>query len=78
MFKDSKVKNAILIGTLCSVSYLGVYFARNILGAVTPQIIEEGASTTEIIGTLSSWYFACYALGQLINGMLGDKVKQEI
>ena len=75
MFKDSKVKNAILIGTLCSVSYLGVYFARNILGAVTPQIIEEGASTTEIIGTLSSWYFACYALGQLINGMIGDKVK---
>ena len=31
-----EAKKAIYIGTLCSVSYLAVYFARNILGAVTP------------------------------------------
>lgn len=34
--KESSVRNAIFIGTLCSSSYLGVYFARNILSAVTP------------------------------------------
>ncbi|MBQ8558439.1 MAG: MFS transporter [Tyzzerella sp.] len=75
MLKNKKVKNAIFIGTLCSVSYLGVYFARNILSAVTPQIIESGQSTTEFIGTLSSIYFAFYAIGQLINGIIGDRVK---
>ena len=68
------VKRAILIGTICSVSYLGVYIARNILGAVTPQMISSGVSTTESIGTLSSIYFITYAVGQLINGIIGDRI----
>lgn len=75
IIKDRKVRNAILIGTLCSSSYLGVYFARNILSVVTPQIIESGKYTTEYIGSLSSIYFVLYAVGQLINGIIGDKVK---
>lgn len=68
------VKRAILIGTICSVSYLDVYIARNILGAVTPQMISSGVSTTESIGTLSSIYFITYAVGQLINGIIGDRI----
>ena len=70
-----EVKNAIAIGVLCSVSYLAVYFARNILGAVTPQMIGTGNFTTEYIGSVSSVYFIFYAVGQLINGAIGDKIK---
>lgn len=66
-------KKAIYIGSLCSVSYLAVYIARNILGAVTPQMIEGGYSES-FIGTVSSVYFICYAIGQLINGAIGDKI----
>ena len=66
-------KNAIRIGTLCSISYLAVYLARNILGAVTPQMIELGY-TEEYIGSISSLYFVFYAVGQLINGTIGDKI----
>ena len=68
-------KKAICIGTLCSVSYLAVYFARNILSAVSPQMIENGVFTNEQIGNISSIYFICYAVGQLINGAIGDKIK---
>ena len=75
IFRDQKVKNAIMIGTLCSCSYLGVYFARNQLSAVTPQIIEGGVYSTEYIGSLSSLYFTFYAVGQLLNGAVGDKIK---
>lgn len=75
MLKNQKVMNAIMIGSLCSISYLAVYFARNILSAVTPQIIEEGVFTTEYIGSMSSMYFIFYAVGQLINGAIGDKIK---
>lgn len=75
MWKDEKVKNAIMLGTLCSVIYLFVYFARNVLSTVTPQILEEGRFSTEHIGDLSSWFFAFYAVGQLINGIIGDRVK---
>ena len=67
-------KNAIKIGTLCSVSYFAVYITRNILGAVTPQMID-GGYTEKYIGSISSLYFSFYAFGQLINGMIGDKIK---
>ncbi len=70
---NQNAKKAIYIGSLCSVSYLAVYIARNILGAVTPQMIEGGYSES-FIGTVSSVYFICYAVGQLINGAVGDKI----
>ena len=72
--KNESVMHAIYIGTLCSVAYLAVYFARNILGAVTPQMIE-GGYTEEYIGKVSSVYFVFYAVGQLINGAIGDRIK---
>ena len=70
---SQKAKKAICLGSLCSISYLAVYIARNILGAVTPQMIEVGYSES-FIGTISSVYIVCYAVGQLINGSIGDKI----
>ena len=71
---SQNAKNAIWIGSLCSISYLAVYIARNILSAVTPQMIEGGYSEA-YIGRISSLYFVCYAVGQLVNGTIGDKIK---
>lgn len=71
---SQNAKNAIWIGSLCSISYLAVYIARNILSAVTPQMIEGGYSEA-YIGRISSLYFVCYAVGQLVNGAVGDKIK---
>lgn len=73
--KDKNVRNAILIGTLCFFSYLGVYFARNIMSAVAPQIIEKGIFSEKFIGNISSGFFICYAIGQLFNGLIGDRIK---
>ncbi len=74
MKTNSKIKSAILIGALCGVSYFAVYVSRNILGAVSPQMLESGF-TEEYIGTASSVFFIVYAIGQLINGFIGDKIK---
>jgi len=71
---SAKARNAFMIGILCSISYFAVYIARNILSAVTPQMLEDGY-TEEYIGLLSSLYFGFYAVGQLINGAIGDKIK---
>ena len=71
---SKSAKNAVLIGSLCSISYFAVYIARNILSAVTPQMVESGYSE-EYIGSISALYFVFYAVGQLINGMIGDKIK---
>ena len=71
---NEKIKNAVFLGTLCSVSYLSVYIARNVLSAVTPKMLTDGYLET-YIGNMSSLYFIFYAVGQLINGAIGDKIK---
>lgn len=79
IFKDKNVKNALVIGIICSISYLACYFARNILSVISPQLVEATKDTIKIsfkyIGTLSTANMYCYAIGQLINGIIGDKVK---
>ena len=74
MVISKNAKKAIMLGTLCSVSYLAVYIARNILSAVTPQMVEAGFSEA-YIGSVSSIYLVMYACGQMINGLIGDKIK---
>ena len=74
-FISPAARKAIAIGCMCSLSYLAVYVARNILSAVSPQMIADGSFSTESIGTLSSVYFITYAVGQLINGSVGDRIK---
>lgn len=59
---------------MCSLSYLAVYFAKNILGPSVPGMVEMGAFTRETTTNLASVYFIVYALGQLVNGSIGNHV----
>lgn len=70
-----EAKKAIMIGSLCSVSYFAVYIARNILGAVTPFMTLEEGITEDYIGNISAMFLLFYACGQLINGFIGDRIK---
>ena len=69
-----RVRNAVFLGGLCSLAYLAVYLARNILSAVTPQMLE-GGYPAETFSSLSSLFFVMYAVGQLINGAVGDRIR---
>ena len=75
LFKTQEAKNTLWLGLLCSLAYLACYFARNLLGAVTPALEEQGVWSVTQIGYISTAYLVCYAGGQLINGMLGEKIK---
>ena len=72
---NKRAREALFIGLLCSISYLAVYVARNVLSTVTPQMVEGGEFTKEYIGEISSLFFIFYAIGQLLNGFLGDRIK---
>ncbi len=72
---SSNAKKAVLIGVLCSISYFAVYIARNILSVVTPQLLSENVFSESFVGKISSLYFIFYAFGQLINGIIGEKIK---
>ena len=69
-----QAKNAFLIGAICAIAYGSVYICRDILSALSPQLTEGGIFNTDQLGTLSSVFFVTYAFGQLINGIIGDKV----
>ena len=71
-FERNKAFN---IGTICVSSYLASYYMRNLLSVCTPGMVQAGTFTKEIVGTFSSVYFLVYAIGQLINGAVGDRVK---
>ena len=71
---SKSAQNAILIGFMCSFAYLAVYISRNMLGAITPAMLESGFSE-EYLGKISSFYLIFYAVGQLINGAIGDRIK---
>ena len=75
--KNIEVRKAISLGAVCTLSYLACYFARNLLSAVTPYMLETGFSV-EFIGLMSTAWMLCYALGQLINGFVGDHVPAKI
>ena len=75
LFKKKEVRNAFIIGFISSVAYMFCYFARNILSVMSPEIVETTTLTVEYIGTLSTVNMFSYAIGQLINGVIGDKIK---
>lgn len=73
--KNKDRNKAIEIGVVCIFSYLASYYMRNVLSVLTPDMLQTNLFTKEMLGTFSSVYFFVYAVGQLINGRLGDKVK---
>jgi sugar phosphate permease len=70
----TKTKNAVWIGTACCVAYAGCYTGRNILSAVMPQMTELKIFSESALGLMSSALLLCYGIGQLINGVLGNKI----
>ena len=63
------------IGITCISAYLVRYYMANILTVTSPEILRTGAFTKEFLGLLASSYMFLYAIGQLINGLIGDIVK---
>lgn len=69
---SNRVLKSTKIGTVCILTYIASYYMRNLLGVLTPAMLDTGEYTKEYIGILSSVYMIFYAIGQLTNGVLGD------
>ncbi len=75
MNNKQELNKATKIGFLCVGSYLVSYVMRNLLGVLTPEMLGTGLYTKALLAKLSSTYMLIYALGQLVNGVVGDKIK---
>lgn len=73
--KKAEFSKALQIGIVCTTSYVVSYYMRNLLSVTSPEMISGNCFTKEFLGTLSSTYMLLYAIGQLINGFVGDIVK---
>lgn len=65
-------KRATVVGTTCIATYIVNYYLRHILSVLTPTLLATGGFTVAHIANLSSTYMLLYAVGQLVNGFLGD------
>lgn len=75
MNEKTQIKHAFEIGSICIFTYIANYFLRNLLNVLTPEMIESGHYAEEYLALLASVYMVLYASGQLINGVLGDRIK---
>lgn len=71
---NTEFSKALKIGSVAVFSYLACYYMRHLLGVATPLMIATGEYAKEFLGTLSSFYMIAYAVGQLINGTIGDRI----
>jgi OPA family glycerol-3-phosphate transporter-like MFS transporter len=55
--------------------YVVVYFGRMNLSITIPYLQNELGHSKVTFGLLASGYFCTYALGQFINGVLGDRIQ---
>lgn len=75
--KNKELKNSVQIGAFCIFTYLVSYLSRNITSVVTPALVEEKIYTKTELGLFTTVYFAIYAIGQLLNGVLGDRIRSK-
>ncbi len=69
-------KNGII--ALCSLIYFASYFARKDFAAVSAAILQSGFTDKETVGLIGTALFAMYGIGQVISGILGDKISPKI
>lgn len=73
--KDLSPHYPFILGALCFLAYVACYDGRSILSAIIPQMIQDTGFTKESLGLMGSAFFLTYGIGQVINGMIGDRVK---
>lgn len=61
-------------GLLCFLTYLTAYLCRVNFSAALTSLSETLALDYDLLGTAGAAFFAVYAVGQLVNGFLGDHI----
>lgn len=68
-YSDRKTASLFL---LCWFAYFSTYICRLNFSAVMPRLLEDGFTQSQI-ASVSSAFFICYGLFQLVSGELGDR-----
>lgn len=72
--KQTDISASIWLFLLCFLVYCSSYIARGSFSFVRATMIDEGAIGVGVAAAVSAAYFIFYAVGQLVNGFLGDNL----
>ena len=59
---------------LCWFAYSMSYIGRLNFSACMAEIAAEGSLTKAYLGSIGTGFLACYGAGQLVNGLIGDRI----
>ena len=59
---------------LCWLTYIAAYLCRLSYASALPKLVDGLSTPAEYLGIAASIYFIVYAVSQLFNGFLGDRV----
>lgn len=71
---ETKLSTSRCLFAICFLVYCTSYIARGSFSFVRSTMIEDGVLGYGVAGAISAAYFIFYALGQLVNGFLGDRL----
>lgn len=78
LYRLERKKDAYLLATLCFVAYAVSYIGRLNYSAALPEIIASGVAGKTQGGMIATIYFGAYGFGQLVNGVLADRLNPRI
>ena len=70
---DSIKKSRVVVIVLWLV-YASAYFGRTCYSAAIASIVNDGIYSKADIGIVGTVFFVCYGVGQIVNGILGDRI----
>ncbi len=59
---------------LCWLAYSATYICRLNFSSVIPSLISGNVLSENLIASVSSAFFICYGLGQIVSGIIGDRL----
>lgn len=59
---------------ICWLAYSATYICRLNFSSVIPELTADGVFSESKIASISSAFFICYGLGQIISGIIGDRI----
>ena len=59
---------------LCAAAYVICYTGRLNISVASPLLVESGRLSDETVGVMGSVFFFVYAVGRIVNGIIGDRL----
>lgn len=76
--KPNIKKQEIVVFILCYLAYAAAYLGRANFAIALPKMINEANWSRTVLGSVAGAFFWTYAVGQLVNGFLGDHIAPRI